>query len=128
MEDVFAIIPTDFGNSLIFPLVMSPVNEEAGAVSTFRVVCLVLKVIMKDQVEQLNKGEVAATAIGIYKEAKKKFPTSVHLPFFPVYRLFALQSLTSLCFGLSCLHLVDAYFHCKICSKVLTFERQHVSK
>ena len=83
MEDVFAIIPTDFGNSLIFPLVMSPVNEKAGAVSTFRVVCLALKVIMKDQVEQLNKGEVAATAIGIYKEAKKKFPTSVHLPFFP---------------------------------------------
>ena len=50
---------------------MSPVNGEAGAVSTIRVVCLALQAKMIDQVEQLNKIGVSATAIRIGEEARK---------------------------------------------------------
>ena len=65
-KDVFAILPTSFGNSLIFqlfPRVMSSMNEKDNAISTIIVVSP-LMAIMKDQVEQLNK-IVSATAIGI---------------------------------------------------------------
>ena len=44
---------------------MSLVNGEAGAVFTITVACLALEAIMKDQVEQLNKIGVAATAMGM---------------------------------------------------------------
>lgn len=59
--------------TLLFPRVMpmSPVNGEAGAVSTIRVVCLALQAKMIDQVEQLNKIGVSATAIRIGEEARK---------------------------------------------------------
>ena len=66
-KDVFAILPTGFGKSLIFqlcPRVMSAVNEKDYAVSTI-IVISPLVAIMKDQVEQLNKMGVSATAIGI---------------------------------------------------------------
>ena len=44
---------------------MSLINAEAGAIFTVVVACLALEAIMKDQVEQLNKIRVPATAIGI---------------------------------------------------------------
>jgi len=74
MEDVFAILPTGFGKSLIFqlfPRVMSSMNGKAGAVSTIMVLCLALVAIMKDQTGQLNKIGVPATATGIDEEAAK---------------------------------------------------------
>ena len=40
-------------------------NGEAGAIFMIMVACLALKAIMKDQVEQLSKIGVAATAMGI---------------------------------------------------------------
>ena len=49
-KDVFAILPTGFGKSLIFqlfPRVMSAVNEKDDAVSTI-IVISPLVVIMKD--------------------------------------------------------------------------------
>ena len=69
-KDVFAILPTGFGKSLIFqlfPRVMSALNERSDAVSTI-VVVTPLVAIMKGQVEQLNKMNVVATAIGIDDE------------------------------------------------------------
>ena len=66
-KDVFAILPTGFGKSLIFqlfPRVMSAMNEKDDAVSTIIVVSP-LVAIMKDQVDQLKKIGVSATAIGI---------------------------------------------------------------
>ena len=47
-------------------------NGKVGTVFTIMVACLVLEPIMKDQVEKLNKTGVAATAIGIDEEARKK--------------------------------------------------------
>ena len=52
---------------------MSPMNGKAGVISTIMVVCLALKAIMRDQVEQLNKIGVTAKAIGIGEEAEKKW-------------------------------------------------------
>ena len=72
MEDVFAVIPTGFGKSLIFqlfPQVISLMNGKANAVTTIVMVCLALVAILRDQVEQLNKIGVAAMAIRIGKEA-----------------------------------------------------------
>lgn len=66
-KDVFAILPTGFGKSLIFqlfPRVMSALNEKDDAVSTI-IVISPLVAIMKDQVDQLMKIAVSATAIGI---------------------------------------------------------------
>ena len=40
-------------------------NGEAGAVFTIMVACLALEAIIKEQIEQLNKIGVAATAMGI---------------------------------------------------------------
>ena len=40
-------------------------NGEAGAIFTIMVACLALEAIMKNQVEQLNTIEVAATGMGI---------------------------------------------------------------
>ena len=40
-------------------------NGEAGAVFTSMVACLALEAIIKEQIEQLNKIGVAATAMGI---------------------------------------------------------------
>ena len=48
-------------------------NGKAGVISTIMVVCLALKAIMRDQVEQLNKIGVTAKAIGIGEEAEKKW-------------------------------------------------------
>lgn len=48
-------------------------NGKAGTTSTIMVVCLVLKAIVKNQVEQLNKIGVVAMAIGIDKEAVKNW-------------------------------------------------------
>ena len=73
-KDVFAILPTSFGKSLIsqlFPRVISLMNGKAGAISMIMVVCLALVAMMKDQVEQLNKIGVAAMAIGIDEEAEE---------------------------------------------------------
>ena len=50
---------------------MSPMNGEAGAIFTIMVACLALNAIMKDQVKQLNKIGVAATAMSIDEEAEK---------------------------------------------------------
>ena len=44
---------------------------KASAVSTISVVCLALVAMMKDQVEQMDKIRVAATAIVIDEEAAK---------------------------------------------------------
>ena len=52
---------------------MSQLNGKAGAISMITVVCLVLKTIMKNQVEQLNKIRVAAMATGIDEEAVKNW-------------------------------------------------------
>ena len=55
-KNVFAILPTGFGKSLIFqlfPHVMSAVNEKDDAVSTI-IVISPLVAIRKDQVEQLQ--------------------------------------------------------------------------
>ena len=74
MEDVFAIFPNGFAkNSMcqLFPWVMSLISGKAADVSTIMVVCLALVTIMKDQVKQLNKIRVAATAICIDEEAIK---------------------------------------------------------
>ena len=50
---------------------MSLMNGEAGAVFTIMVACLALEAIIKEQIEQLNKIGVAATAMGIDQEAEK---------------------------------------------------------
>ena len=66
-KDVFSILPTGFGKSLIFqlfPRVISAMNEKDDAVSAIIVVSP-LVAIMKDQVDQLKKIGVSATAIGI---------------------------------------------------------------
>ncbi|XP_068671131.1 ATP-dependent DNA helicase RecQ-like [Montipora foliosa] len=66
-KDDFAILPTRFGKSSIFqllPRVMSSMNEKDDAFSKIIMVSP-LVAIMKDQVEQLNKIGVSATAIGI---------------------------------------------------------------
>ena len=56
MKDVFAILPTSFGKSLIFQLFpQSPMNGKAGSILMIMVVCLALEAIMKDQVDQLNQ-------------------------------------------------------------------------
>lgn len=50
---------------------MSTMNGKAGAVSAIMVVCLALEAIMRDEVKQLTKIRVAATATGINEEARK---------------------------------------------------------
>ena len=52
----------------LFSRLMSVMNGKASTTFIIIVVCVVLKAIMKDQVEQLNKIGVAATAIDIDKE------------------------------------------------------------
>ena len=74
IKDLFAVLPTGFGKSLLlklFPRVMFLMNGRAGGVSTIMVACLALEAIMKDQAEQVNKITVAATAIGIDEKAGK---------------------------------------------------------
>ena len=50
MEDVFAILPTSFGKSLIFQLfpTLSPMNGKGDAISTIMVVCQSFEAIMKE--------------------------------------------------------------------------------
>ena len=52
---------------------MSQMNGKVSAVFMIMVLCLTLKVMMRDQVEQLNKIGVAAAAIGIDEEAGKNW-------------------------------------------------------
>ena len=52
---------------------MNQMNGEASAVFTIMVACLALKATMKDQVEQLNRIGVTATAMGIDEEAEKNW-------------------------------------------------------
>ena len=67
-KDVFAILPTGFGKSLIFqlfPRIISMLNgRDSGTISTI-IVVTPLVAIMKDQVEQLNALGVVTTAIGL---------------------------------------------------------------
>ena len=44
---------------------LNQMNGEASAVFTIMVACLALEATMKDQVEQLNRIGVTATAVGI---------------------------------------------------------------
>ena len=48
-------------------------NGKVSAVFMIMVLCLALKVIMRDQVEQLNKIGVAAATIGIDEDAGKNW-------------------------------------------------------
>ena len=66
-KDVFAILPTGFGKSLIFqlfPRIMSIVKETVG-VSVQTIIVVTPLVAMKDQVEQLERIARKATAIGL---------------------------------------------------------------
>ena len=101
----------------LFSQLMSVMNGKASTTFIIKVVCLALKAIMKDQVEQLNKTGVAVTAIDIDKEPESVrsdiytfgslfsviltfrfagFGTSVicHVVFIPFLGSFLLQSLS----------------------------------
>ena len=70
-KDVFAILPTGFGNSFIFqlfPRIMSSMNGKSGAVSMTMVVRLALVAIVKDQFEQVTKIGIVAIAIVLDEE------------------------------------------------------------
>ena len=72
--NVFAVLPTCFGKSLIFQLflrVISLRNGQSGTIFMIMVVCLALPTIMKDQVEHLKKIRIAVMAIGIDEKATK---------------------------------------------------------
>ena len=74
-EDVFAILPTGFGKSLIFqpfPRVMSALRSiEGGKLMSTIIVVSPLVSVMRDQVEQLKRFGFSAAAIGIGEECEE---------------------------------------------------------
>ena len=87
-----------------FPRVMPSINGKGNAVSTIMVVCLHVAhvAVMKDQVQQLHKIRVAATAIGIDEEAVKNWRVQdcVEIPFVTPVHLLS-------CFGILTFCLVE---------------------
>jgi len=73
-KDVFAILPTSFGKSLIFQLFPRVVNAlhsiEAGKLTSIIVVSPLVSV-MRDQVAELKKYRFSAAAIGIGEECEE---------------------------------------------------------
>ena len=94
---------------------MSPMNRKASTISVIMVVCLALAAIMKDQVEQLNKIRVAATAVGIDKQAVKKCLQSARLCVNAEHLLF--------CSGYIDLSLCRVQHHCDLSCGVYTLFR-----
>ena len=66
-KDVFAILPTGFGESFIFQLIaqiMNVIKGKFGVSISMIIIVAPLSAIMKDQVEQLKRFGNTATAIG----------------------------------------------------------------
>ena len=64
-KDVLASMPTGFGKSLIFRLFLRLAKSALISQNSAIIVVSPLISIMRDQVEQLKKLELSATAIGI---------------------------------------------------------------
>ena len=74
-KDVFAILPTGFGKSLIFqlfPCVMSALHSiEGGKLMSTIILVSPLVSVMRDQVEQLKQFGFSAAAMGIGEECEE---------------------------------------------------------
>ena len=76
-RDVFAILPTGFGKSLIFQL-FPRLTSQRNAVNSTIIVVTPLVAIIKDQVEQLPSFGIRAVAIGVDEEEGEETKQSLN--------------------------------------------------